>query len=89
MSDAQSIDAQLTEWVAGNPIHNTLRDECCPDFSCCEPELMWPEETRKEFEVAGEDKRSQMLSMALGAALAHAGKRDAVHVVGMDGGDDE
>jgi hypothetical protein len=26
---------QLHEWVNGNSIHNTIDDECCPDFSCC------------------------------------------------------
>lgn len=26
---------QLYEWVNGNPIHNDIDKECCPDFSCC------------------------------------------------------
>ena len=33
---------QLDEWVKGNPIHNNVDDECCPDFSCCRPELLAP-----------------------------------------------
>jgi len=26
---------QLAKWVNGESIHNKERDECCPDFSCC------------------------------------------------------
>ena len=40
---------QLEEWVSGNPIHNSIEDECCPDFSCCNPKLLQPEEIRKIF----------------------------------------
>lgn len=40
---------QLEEWVKGNPIHNDVEDECCPDFSCCKPFLLQPEEKRKQF----------------------------------------
>jgi hypothetical protein len=30
---------QCLEWAEGDPVHNEIDDECCPDFSCCEPEL--------------------------------------------------
>jgi len=51
---------QLSEWVAGRPWHNPFTPdgkyglrpqdgECCPDFSCCDPELLSPEHERKEF----------------------------------------
>ena len=30
---------QTEAWVAGQPRHNTIDDECCPDFSCCCPDL--------------------------------------------------
>jgi len=26
-------------WVDGESQHNKVDDECCPDFSCCHPEL--------------------------------------------------
>lgn len=26
-------------WAAGYPQHNQHDDECCPDFSCCNPDL--------------------------------------------------
>jgi len=31
---------QLKHWLSGDSRHNTERDECCPDFSCCYPELL-------------------------------------------------
>lgn len=42
-------DNQLEEWAKGNPIHNSIDDECCPDFSCCTPDLLQSEEIRKTF----------------------------------------
>ena len=33
--DKCSIYYQMWLWVFGKSTHNTLRDECCPDFSCC------------------------------------------------------
>lgn len=26
-------------WVDGRVYHDHINDECCPDFSCCYPEL--------------------------------------------------
>ena len=43
-------DEQLAEWVKGNSIHNQDRDECCPDFSCCDNELLAPEDERKSLQ---------------------------------------
>lgn len=62
-------DEQLDEWVKGNPIHNKDRDECCPDFSCCEPDLLAPENVRIAFRDADEATRTQMLSMFLGQLI--------------------
>lgn len=39
---------QLELWVRGKSVHNDERDECCPDFSCCSPELLAPEHERIE-----------------------------------------
>lgn len=30
---------QAEQWVNGLSRHNMIDDECCPDFSCCEPSL--------------------------------------------------
>ena len=37
-----SSQLQMEKWLAGHPEHNTERDECCPDFSCCQPHLLAP-----------------------------------------------
>ena len=34
-----TVNIQLILWVLGISIHNMYGDECCPDFSCCVPEL--------------------------------------------------
>ncbi len=35
----QRAHAQCLSWALGNPYHEPVNDECCPDFSCCEPGL--------------------------------------------------
>jgi hypothetical protein len=79
-----SSDEQLRRWVAGEPVHNNERGECCPDFSCCEPSLLAPQEVREEFAAADEDKQYMMLGQFLGAALANMGKRDETYICGVD-----
>lgn len=61
----ESVMKQLESWVAGKPIHNEYADECCPDFSCCVPDNLWPEETRKVFVGASEEVRFEMLLNSL------------------------
>ena len=31
--------SQVFLWANGRPYHNHVDGECCPDFSCCHPEL--------------------------------------------------
>jgi hypothetical protein len=35
----ERVVAQTRRWVEGRAEHNRIDDECCPDFSCCEPRL--------------------------------------------------
>ena len=77
-----SSDEQLIEWVKGNSIHNQTRDECCPDFSCCTPELLRPKEEREHFLVADETERSRMLMQFLGQAIATYEPKAKVHITG-------
>ena len=87
---------QLDEWVKGNPIHNDIDNECCPDFSCCQPDFLQPEEIRKTFAVVSkradeeefnpehhphEDAKIGMLMTFLGDAIAKAGTDKKVHIV--------
>lgn len=86
MSDMTTSE-QLQKWVSGEPVHNHARDECCPDFSCCQPDLMADEAVRKRFARAvfegDESTQNQMLMMFLGAAFS--GKK--VHIAGDIGAD--
>lgn len=81
-----SIEKQTQAWLEGNPIHNKERDECCPDFSCCQPELLAPYEVRKKFVEADDATRHKMLGMFLGACIDLAfkkkGKKNNVHIAG-------
>jgi len=45
----ERIDYQLDQWHKGTSIHNNVDNECCPDFSCCHPELLAPENERDQF----------------------------------------
>jgi hypothetical protein len=35
----ERVIAQTRAWVNGEAKHNEVDDECCPDFSCCHPDL--------------------------------------------------
>lgn len=65
-----TCEEQLDLWVAGKPVHNDEREECCPDFSCCNPRLLAPIEMRQMFRDNPE-RREAMLFGFLGAALAN------------------
>lgn len=60
---------QIEEWVKGNSIHNDIDDECCPDFSCCRPDLLQPEEIRKTFAALNPEQQEGMLLSFLSAGL--------------------
>jgi len=40
---------QLRCWQAGQSMHDEITDTCCPDFSCCRPQLRWSRQQRKRF----------------------------------------
>lgn len=45
-----AVRRQLTEWLNGRPVHSDPpADECCPDFSCCYPDLLMPREERERY----------------------------------------
>lgn len=73
VGENMEVSKQLDEWVKGNPIHNQDRDECCPDFSCCNGNMA-PEEERKRFAKAhyegDEETKKEMLMMFLGNAFS-------------------
>ena len=77
-------EGQLAEWLKGNPIHNDKRDECCPDFSCCQPSLLVDQQARQAFVDAGEELRMSMLGMFLGNAMALAAAGKEVYIADDD-----
>lgn len=80
-------DDQLKNWVEGRPIHNFTRDECCPDFSCCNPENLAPKEDRIRFKKAYDEGRIDiiegMLMMFLSGALAKSGLDQETYIGGF------
>ncbi len=57
---------QVELWVKGESVHNHDREECCPDFSCCSPEINTPIEKRIMFRdayVQGNDELVEFLLM--------------------------
>lgn len=83
-----TVKEQLELWVAGKSVHNPTRDECCPDFSCCQPELQADKETREVFVRADENSQKEMLMMFLGGAFYHSAKLKGktVYIVGTQEG---
>jgi hypothetical protein len=79
---------QLAKWVLGESVCPNARHECCPDFSCCKPELKWPEEKRRRFAAAGQGEREKMMMGALGSAMAQASAKK-VYVTRGDPADRE
>lgn len=57
-------EEQLSEWVDGHPLHNYVRDECCPDFSCCGGTMLGLED-RKRFASAPDEEKVGMLGLSL------------------------
>ena len=79
-------DEQLERWVAGESVHNATRDECCPDFSCCQPEMQWAEPRRREFQEAFlADDHVRVHDLLMGGLTRMVGESDIetkVHVTG-------
>lgn len=84
-----SCDEQLRRWVNGDPVHRLIDkprfrgddSECCPDFSCCNPELLQPVEVRQAFAAADEKGRNKWLGVFLGEMLrAHKAELAAIDV---------
>jgi hypothetical protein len=40
---------QLNLWLSGQSHHLDMPDLCCPDYSCCQPELLAPFEERELY----------------------------------------
>lgn len=70
-------DRQLELWCEGKSVHNEERDECCPDFSCCDHKIDTPIEQRILFRDRPE-LRDEMLLMFLAQSFSSMN----VHIAG-------
>jgi hypothetical protein len=81
-----TYDEQLQLWEEGESVHVDASGhgiECCPDFSCCHPDLLAPIEVRREFRHARPRERERLLMSFLGGAIAnHTSQK--VHVTNGD-----
>lgn len=59
-------EEQVKLWVEGKSVH---QEECVPDFSCCKPELLQPEEIRIAYARANEKERAKFLDTFVDAAI--------------------
>lgn len=87
MNNKESVQKQLDLWLKGEPWHNSITDECCPDFSCCRPELLASEDERKKFCEAIEQDNNElkmgMLGMFLSTAISTYKPKTKVHITGF------
>ena len=89
---------QLNKWVDGKPEHNTVDDECCPDFSCCRPDFLQPKAVRETFKAVcekadreefnpdnhpAEDAKIEMLEVFLSGLIASNPRNTKVHIIGQ------
>lgn len=79
---------QTERWVAGDSVHVRVGSswECCPDFSCCYPDLRRPKAERVAFAKADVPAREAFSAAALGALVRKcSGGTGRVHIVGQGG----
>ena len=81
-----SPDQQLVAWVGGRSVCPNSNGECCPDFSCCMPKLLWPPEKRAAFAKAEQGAREKMM-MGSPVALLEAAGESGVRVTRGEPGD--
>lgn len=79
-----SPEEQLRRWVNGELVHNGKSrsvGECLPDFSCCNPDMLWSKELREKFvNAVSDEERTGMLMMSLSSAFAALGDDTKVHI---------
>jgi hypothetical protein len=83
---------QLALWVDGHPFHKgerkDPRSQCCPDFSCCQPQLLQPREVREAFKAAveadDEVQQMRMLGQFLGTGITEMTGKEP-YIAGMPG----
>lgn len=75
-------DEQLENWVNGVSLHNQERNECCPDFSCCQSHYKASAEERQLFKSRPELRDNMLMGFLAGAFYGHK-----IHIAGSTGGE--
>ena len=70
---AMTCEEQVRLWAKGLSVHNTTRDECCPDFSCCNPNIHTPQAVRRRFRDGDRKTRAKLLVGFLAGLLKGEG----------------
>ncbi len=84
MSDPQlTPERQLELWLAGDSQCPSTSNECCPDFSCCNPKLRVPIETRQAFVDGNAETREHLCFGFLCGFVEKETEPGDVHVAGM------
>lgn len=79
---------QVVAWVTGRNVHvRTGRPapndyECCPDFSCCYPDLAQSKDVRSRFAYSDSLGRQRYYQIFLSAFVKRVAPKGRVHVVG-------
>lgn len=85
---SERLHKQTLDWLNGDPKHNKTDDECCPDFSCCNPELLAPKEVREIFYQAEKSGNHKLVDRMLGEFLSKMidtiPSKPKVHIAGLD-----
>jgi len=63
---------QLELWLKGDSIHNKDKNECCPDFSCCNKKMKTDYKIRKLFYDAYHRKDYKVVDVLLMGFLSDA-----------------
>jgi len=79
-------EEQLELWVNGKSVHNDEKDACCPDFSCCHPELKADKATRIKFAKAYRRCDRKTVDTMLVAFMQTIAPADIVRLVMVDEG---
>jgi hypothetical protein len=60
----ERVRVQTLRWAMGDPYHNSVDNECCPDFSCCHPD-MFEKDTLKRWRLYHENHGSHERSSSI------------------------
>lgn len=61
----ESSKQQLEDWYNGISVHNMKKDECCPDFSCCNREIKTTFLLREKFCDAANNNDQETIDLIL------------------------